>query len=180
MNSRTRCVIIALICAAAVATATAVTAGLTRAKLRTAELAGDTRFQTLIEDDPSTLLGATRAVYLPGYGVVFSAELDLAPRFAPNPFRPSFTKDEIGRIRQLKKDRLIMLRDQMRGMLLKWASSVEIPTNENIALAVTIPYSKVENSEGLPKQIVMSADRASLRSSNPGMLASSIKVQEYF
>jgi hypothetical protein len=180
MSSRTNRAILALAFAAAVGTATAVTSSLNRAKLRSAELAGDTRFQTLIEDDPSTLLGGTRAVYLPGYGLVFSAELDLAPRYTPNPFRPSFTKEEIARIHQLKKDRLTTLRTQMRGMLVSWASNMEIPGNENLALSVTIPYSKVENSEGLPKQIVMSADRASLRSSDPGTQIASIKVQEYF
>src|SRR3954447_24284462 len=99
MSSRVRRTLpAAVVCLLAIGTAAAVGTGLTRAKLRTAELTGDGRFETMLNDDPASLLGGTRAVYLPGYGLVFSAELDLAPRLTPNPFRPSFTKEDVTRI----------------------------------------------------------------------------------
>lgn len=153
---------------------------LTRAKLRSAELAGNTRFQTMLNDDPASLLGDTRAIYLQGYGLVLSAEIDVAPRYTPNPFRPAFTKEEIARIHQIKRDRLIALREQMRKMLITYAGEFDLPASENIALAITIPYSKVEDSEGLPKQIVMSAPGTALRSKNDMTIISSLKVQEFF
>src|SRR4051794_24306041 len=105
MSSRRPRMVIAgaVSCLLALGTAAAVGTGLTRAKLRSAELTGDGRFETMLNDDPASLLGGTRAVYLPGYGMVFSAELDLAPRLTPNPFRPSFTKQDIAHIREVKK-----------------------------------------------------------------------------
>jgi len=181
MSSRLRIAVIALGCAAAVgAGAVAASTTMSRVKLRGAEVTGDSRFQTMLNDDPSALLGPTRAVYLPGYGMVFSAEIDLAPRFTPNPFRPSFSKEEIARIRELKQHRLVTVRDGMRNLMVTWAANIDIPANENVALSVTIPYSKVEDSEGLPRQIVMSADRATLRSGNAGAINSAFRVQEYF
>src|SRR3954469_25562230 len=125
MSSRLRVALIALACVAVGCAAAAVAASsMSRAKLRTAEVTGDSRFQTMLNDDPSSLLGPTRAVYLPGYGIVFSAELDLAPRFTPNPFRPSFSKEEIARIRELKQHRLVTVRDGMRNLMVTWAANI--------------------------------------------------------
>lgn len=148
--------------------------------LREAEKGGDISFKTMVRDQPVEILGGTRAVYLEGYGVVFSAELDLVPSIVPNPFRPSFTKQEIASARELKKARIATLRDHMRSMMMTYAKSIEIPMDQNVALAVTIPNSRVENAEGLPKQIVMSAPRGALRSGNGEIIKASLKVQELY
>src|SRR3954453_16721859 len=76
---------------------------LTRASLQSLEHSSDASFEGLLREDPMSILGSTRAVYLDGYGVVFSAEVDLAPRLTPNPFRPPFTKPEIARNKETKR-----------------------------------------------------------------------------
>jgi len=64
--------------------------------------------------------------------------------------------------------------------MVEYAGTVDIPMSENIALAVTIPYSKVEDAEGLPRQIVMYAPRLALKSGNSATISSTLKVQEFF
>ncbi|MBC8167748.1 MAG: hypothetical protein H7Y20_17995 [Bryobacteraceae bacterium] len=156
---------------------------LTRASLQSFERQSDSTIENLLKEDPMSILGYTRGVYLDGYGVVFSTEVDLAPRMNPNPFRAQFTKDDFTRIKELKRLRLVQLREQMRSMLISYASGLDLPLNENVALAVTIPYSRLEDSAGMPRQIVISAPRRALLDAAAGRTAAlpeTLKVQEFF
>ena len=156
---------------------------ITYAALRTLERSTDANFETLIKEDPLNMLGATRGVYLDGYGVVFSAEVELAPSAAPNPFRPAFTKEDIQRLRERKTVRISHVKESMRNQLVNFAAALDtIPLNQNIALAVTIPYYRWENSEGMPRQIVMIAPRKALldaKAGNSNALGAAIKIQEF-
>ena len=156
---------------------------ITYSALRALERSTDSTFETLVKDDPLNILGATRGVYLDGYGVVFSAEVELAASAAPNPFRPAFTKDDIQRLRERKMVRISHLKESMRNQLVTFATSLDtVPLTENVALAVTIPYYRWENAEGMPRQIVMVAPRKTLleaRAGNSKPLAVALKVQEF-
>ena len=156
---------------------------ITYAALRALERSTDASFETLIKEDPLSMLGYTRGVYLDGYGVVFSAEVELAASAAPNPFRPAFTKEDIQKLRERKTVRISHLKESMRNQLVTFATSLDtIPLTQNIALAVTIPYYRWEDSEGMPRQIVMVAPRKALneaRAGNPKPLATVLKVQEF-
>jgi hypothetical protein len=156
---------------------------ITYAALRALERSTDTDFETLIKDDPLSMLGGTRGVYLDGYGVVFSAEVELAPSAAPNPFRPAFTKEDVQRQREKKTVRIAYLKESMRNMLVNLGTSLDtVPLNQNVALAVTIPYYRWEDASGMPRQIVMVAPRKALldaRAGNPNALASALKLQEF-
>jgi hypothetical protein len=156
---------------------------ITYAALRTLERSADNNFETLIKEDPLSMLGYTRGVYLDGYGVVFSAEVELAASAAPNPFRPAYTKEDVQRLREKKKVRIAYLKESMQNMLLSFSNSLEtVPLNQNVALAVTIPYFRWEDADGMPRQIVMSAPRKALldaRAGNTKGLAAVLKVQEF-
>ena len=67
---------------------------------------------------PSICWAPRAGVYLEGYGAVFSTELNLI--LSPNlsPFQPSFTKLEISRIHDRKMQRLPLLKQNMREMLM--------------------------------------------------------------
>lgn len=126
-----------------------------------------------------SILGATRAVYLDGYGVVFSTELELSPSAAPNPFRPAFSKEDVARLKEKKRVRIAFLKETMRNMLASFAAGLNtLPANENVALAVTIPYFRWEDSDGLPRQIVMVAPRRILIADM--IPPDAVKVQEFF
>jgi len=155
-----------------------------RASLSHLEQRMDERVVAIAPDEPAYLLGATRGVYLEGYGVVFTAEVDLLPAAAPNPFRPAYTKQDILRLKGKKQLRIGMLRQQMRQTLMAAAVPLDsVPPDERIALAVTIPYYSWEDGAGLPRQILMSAPRGVLlKGTKNDTLAveNSLKVQEFF
>jgi hypothetical protein len=170
--------ILAIAFAAAVIGAT-VPSRITRASLRTLERTADGSFETLVKDDPMSILGATRAVYLDGYGVVFSTEVELSPSAAPNPFRPAFSKEDIARLKEKKRVRISFLKESMRNMLVQFAAGLHtVSPAENVAFAVTIPYFRWEDTDGMPRQIVMIAPKKALTAKqvSPG----AVKVQEYF
>ena len=138
---------------------------ITRAALSGLENNFDGRFQRANATDPFDLLGTTRAVYLDGYGVVFSAELNLIVTPNLNPFHQVFTSAEKARIHERKLQRLPLLKQNMREMLIASAVSLEnLPPSEQVVLAVTLFHYSWEDSSGLPAQIVMQAERQKLLS----------------
>jgi hypothetical protein len=140
-------------------------ARITRAALSVLEKNFDGRFQRANVTDPFDLLGTTRAVYLNGFGVVFSAELNLIVTPNQNPFHQFFTKQEIARIHERKIERLPLLKQNMREMLIASAVSLEnLPPSEQVVLAVSLFHYSWEDSSGIPAQIVMQGERQKLLS----------------
>ena len=157
-------------------------ADMSRAAMRELERSTDSTFEKLMREDPFSILGATRAVYLNGYGAVFTTEIELAPSATPNPFRPAFTKEEVAQLREKKKLRIAYLKESMRGILMHLAAALEtVPLKENIALAVTIPYFRWEDGAGMPRQILLVAPRAALLDAKAGNgeALSALKSQEF-
>jgi hypothetical protein len=136
-----------------------------RAALATVEKSFDGRFARAFTPDSFELLGPTRGVYLEGYGAVFSAELNLIMSPNISPFHQSFTKIEIARVHDRKVQRLPLLKQQMREMLVASAVSLEnLPPSEQVVLAVSLFHYSWEDYSGLPSQIVMQAERQKLLS----------------
>lgn len=136
---------------------------ITRGALASIEKDFDGRLTRVGGPDSFDLLGPTRGVYVEGYGVVFSSEVNLI--LSPNlsPFHQQFTKIEIARIHDRKLQRLPLLKQDMRQMLASSAASLEnLPPNEQVVVAVTLFRYSWEDSNGLPQQIVMQAERQKL------------------
>lgn len=164
--------------AALVLVAASVSPRVTRNNMVTLEKLTDTKVMQLDASTPADVLGRTRGVYLDGYGAVFTAEVDLNPYAAPNPFRPSYTKAEIDKLRLQKKDRVEVLKKRMVESLVVMARGLEgVPSNEQVVLAVNIPYYVWENSAGMPRQIMIQAPKSALLSST--QMEAALKVQEF-
>ncbi len=138
------------------------------------------RFQI---DDPIQMVGGTRGMYINGYGVVFTSEMDLVANTLVSPFRPQVTKEDLLKLKHKKQQRIVMLRQIMRTMLMSTAASLDgVPVNEQVVLGVTLHYYTWEDSAGLPRQIVMLAPRKLLieaMKGDPAVLESGLQVQEY-
>ncbi|MGD0361201.1 MAG: hypothetical protein ABSC93_10055 [Bryobacteraceae bacterium] len=138
---------------------------LTRAALGAVEKDFNGRLARAYAPDAFDLLGATRGVYLEGYGAVFSTELNLIVSPNLSPFHQRFTKEEMANIRDRKLRRLPLLKEKMREMLVAGAASLEnLPPGEQIVLAVSLFHYSWEDYSGLPSQIVMQAERQKLLS----------------
>jgi hypothetical protein len=133
-----------------------------RAMLDRVERSFDRALATVDVNEPFDLLGQTRGVYLPGYGVVFTCEVNLM--LTPiSPFTPALTPADVGKVHTRKLQRLTLLRSLIRKEMTGWASELEtVPPNEQVVLGVTLFYRSFENREGLPTQIVIGMTRQAL------------------
>ncbi len=156
------------LCIAAVLVAAAAASGpakprVTRASLAAMETSFDQRIARLNVADPMEVLGSTRRVYLEGYGVVFTTEVNLVVTPPITPFRMKITKEEVARVHQRKVERLPMLKRAMLEMLVGSGASLDdVPANEQVVVGVTLFFLNWEDRTGVPGQMVMQAQRQAL------------------
>lgn len=176
---------VALALVAIVWSATAAVSRVSREAMAVLEKKFDQRIEHFSIDDPFYLLGATRGVYLEDYGVVFTAELNLVPGAVITPFRPAFTAEQIEKVRQKKKRRLVPLKEMMRNMMVDSATALrDVPPEEQVVVGVSLFYYSWEDTNELPEQILMRARRSGLLDFEAGRidragLDSAIRVREY-
>src|SRR5262245_38870353 len=86
-----------------------------RASMQAVEKLIDLRLGGVNTADPTDLLGNTRGVYLPGFGVVLTAEVALVRLPGPSPFHQTFTPEEKAKSRARKVQALPKLREALKG-----------------------------------------------------------------
>jgi hypothetical protein len=120
------------------------------------------RLKSLNPSDPIDLLGACSGVYLDGYGLVFTAPISLVIEQTFSPFNGGYTPQKAEAIHKRKLAQLPLLTKAANDMLVQAAkAATELPPDEKIALAIRFFYLDYEDTKGLPREIVVSADRAS-------------------
>jgi hypothetical protein len=125
----------------------------------------ENKLKALNGQEPLSLLGAGSCFYLEGYGVVLTIPLDLIYTPTISPFRQQFTKQEQEQVRRRKVAQLPALRQAARETVASVAASLTtLPMDRKISVAVRIYYLAWEDSSGLPRQIVATADRKSAQS----------------
>src|SRR5258708_10251686 len=87
----------------------------------------DNRFTRLWTDNQFAVLGSTRGVYLEGYGVVFTTEVNLvtAPVLGILPI--AVTKDGIAQHKKTKRERIPDLKRALQQALVEMAAYKEMP-----------------------------------------------------
>lgn len=135
----------------------------TRGEIAAMEKSINQRLARFDLERPVEVLGLTRGVYLDGYGVVFTAEVNLAPAPGMSPFRPVLSKEDVARVRELKLKRLPQVRALMQELLLAAAQSLDrLPADEQVALALLLWSNPWEDTAGLPRVIQMQGRRGAL------------------
>lgn len=153
----------ALLTATALAAATADRPRVDRAAMAALEKSFDSHILHASAAEPLDLMGNTRGIYLTGYGTVFTTQINLIVSPTINPFRQQFTKQEISRIHARKLERLPLVRQKVREMLLSTAAALSaIPPNEQVVVGVSLFYFSWEDTSGLPSQIIMQGERQKL------------------
>lgn len=153
-----------------------------RAAIATLEKGFDMTIRSARVNDPIGILGNTRGIYLDGYGMVFTAEVNLVANAVISPFKPGFTPQELVALREKKLDRVNVLKQSMRDMLMAAAKDLDsLPVNETVTVVISMTYFSWENSAGLPVQIMMQAPRSALldaRAGRPQVLEAALRVRE--
>ena len=134
-------------------------------QLETMERSLDRHFRFGGGNSPITVVGATRSVYLGGYGAVLSIEVNLVPTANLSPCRQSYTAEEIRQLNFHKRSSMEPLLLKMREILIQDGTALsELAADEHVTLAIKLFHFPWEDRTQLPGQIVMSATRGSLLS----------------
>ncbi len=143
-----------------------------RSQMQTVERAIDARFRDVSGEQPMSILGSARGVYLAGYGAVFTLEVNLAPVANISPFRQSYSEEEKRQLNVRKRQRLETLEQQARDILIAETRALTaLPAGEKVALAVSLFHFAWEDLTQLPSQMVMAAVRSALDQARGGTLA---------
>ena len=129
----------------------------------TLERAFDAKLALMADTNgPVDLLGATRGVYLDGYGVVFTTEMGLVVTPTVNPFNTSITPEQKDRVHAAKITRLPALKKAVTEMVKNVATTLpQVADTQQVVVAVRLDYLKWENTTGLPGLVIAKADRRS-------------------
>lgn len=122
----------------------------------------DDRIAKLWADNPISVVGLTRGIYLEGFGAVFTAEVNttVSPLGLMNPI---LTPEEKVKFHQKKLERIPQLKKALVLALADTASSLDpVPANEQLVIAVTMPRYQWEDPTGLPAQITVQGTRQKL------------------
>lgn len=119
---------------------------------------------------PYDLLGFTRGVYLPGYGVVFTTEVNLMITVI-TPFNLPPTGKKLLQLKEKKQQRLAFVRGWMKDALVNAGASLEqVPPGERVVYAMTLFYQSFEDHSGMPNQVIMEAPRQALADFKAGRI----------
>lgn len=176
-----RTILALMLPAALLIAAASVESPLTREMIMPIEKRIDQRMETLF-DEPFLLLGFCRGFYLEKYGVVFSAELQLLSTPGAGTFGfTTPTKELAASIRKRKLERLPILRDAMKTMLVQAANNIEkLPPEEKVVIGVSIFRRSWEDTSSIPSQIVMQAVKRDLQGARTAAaIDSAIRIQEF-
>lgn len=156
-----------------------------RSPIAIAEKNLDNRFTRLWDDNPVALLGPSRGVYLEGYGIVFTAELNPIAGPPMTLFNVAPTKDYVARQRQTKIDRIPVLKKELQKALVDIAASKEmaaVPVDEQIVLVAFLSHYPWEDLSGMPAQIVMQGSKKKLmeaKSDGGASLGAAIRAVQF-
>ena len=154
--------------------------------LKAVEAAINDRFRSGL-NDPFDLLGTARGTYLPGYGAVFTVEMNLVTvsPLAFSPFSQTISPKEIAALHDRKVKKLAVLRDAMHELMLSAGTILTtLPGDERVTMEAFLFNYRWENGAGLPHKLMMTADRQKLAEAKSNRLsgvdlASIIQETEY-
>jgi hypothetical protein len=127
----------------------------TRASLIAAEKQFDAMVQRQWVDDPYVLLGTTRAIYVDGFGVVMTAEINLSTGPTVSPFNPTISKESIAKHRDKKLQRLPQLKELIKnGTISARTWFPELAATDNLVVGVTVLKYQWEDATGMPSQLI--------------------------
>jgi hypothetical protein len=157
-----------LLLAVAICAAASSAPRVTRNVLKAVEASLNDRVKNLWEDNPFTLIGPTRGLYLDGYGAVFT--VDVSPVLSSTSMmHPTVTKEEVVQAHKVRLERIAQLKQAMRIAVADAAASLDpVPADDQVTLIVYLAYHQWEDVSGMPgelkfqgkKRVLLEAKRA--------------------
>jgi hypothetical protein len=112
---------------------------------------------------PFGLLEKTQGTYLPGFGLVFSLEVNLYPLRAPNPFNTSpLTKAELHKAQKAKLERMTTIKESVPRLLADHAMSLRDLASEEYVAVVVHLFDMEPGDDRFPGQLVIEGRKSDL------------------
>jgi hypothetical protein len=130
--------------------------------MKSVEASLNERIKSLWDDNPFSLLGQSRGLYLDGYGAVFT--VDVSPVLSTTMMmHPTVTKDEIVKAHKVRVERVAQLKVVMRQAVADAAASLDpVPADEQITLVVYLQNHSWEDVSGTPAQLTFQGKKKAL------------------
>jgi hypothetical protein len=149
------------LCAAA-ASAAITPARVSRPVLRAMEISLDDRLAKMWADNPLAVVGHTRAVYLEGYGAVFTVELSLAWDGTALMHQSLSPQEKLAVVKK-KTERVPQLKKAMQEALVDSAASLDpLPSAEQVVIQVILDRYDWEDKPSYPAELIFQATRQKL------------------
>ncbi len=112
---------------------------------------------------PFGLLEKAKGAYLPGFGIVFSLEVNLTPVRAPSPFNfQPVSKEDLAKAQKLRLERLGIIKKKVPRLLADHAAGLrDVSSDESVAVVVHL-FPLSDEDEKLPSQIVLEVKKSDL------------------
>lgn len=154
---------------------------LSRSLITSVEKRLDDRIQRLWGDNPMALVGSARGVYLPGYGIVFTAEMSLATANV-SLMNPTLSDADKIALHKKKMERLPQLKTAMKDALIATAASLDpVAATDKVSIALILARYSSEDPAGVPLQIVFEGTKQQLlaaQKAGPAAIDGAVKVTE--
>ena len=133
-----------------------------RTLMTTVEKRLDERIQRMWSDNPLALVGPSRGVYLPGYGIVFTAEMNLATANI-SLMNPTLSDVDKIALHKKKAERVPQLKTALKEALIAAAASLDpVPATDKVTIALILPRYSWEDPTGVPLQVVVEGTKQQL------------------
>ena len=133
-----------------------------RPLLRSVERSLDERIARIWPDNPLTLTGRSRGVYLEGYGAVFTHEINTV-NDGISMMHLTVTPKEQEQIHRQKIDRVPQLKKVLEEALVDAAASLDtVPLDEQVVIEVDLDRYPWEVAGGYPAEILLQGTRRKL------------------
>ena len=112
---------------------------------------------------PFGLLEKTKGTYLPGFGLVFSLEVNLYPLRAPNPFNMTpLSKVELDKAQKAKLWRMAAIKESVPRLLADHAMSLrDLGSDDSVAVVVHL-FEVQSGDTKFPDQLVIKTRKSDL------------------
>ena len=152
-----------------------------RTVLKAVELSLDEKLKTIWPENPFTLIGNTRGLYLDGYGALFTVEV--SPILSTTMMmHPTVTKEEAVKAHKLRIERVAQLKVALKQAVVDAAASLDpVPADDQITLIVFLQYHSWEDVSGTPAQLTFQGKKRALldaKRAGGAAIAQAVQVTE--
>lgn len=162
--------------------AAATTPRVSRNALKAVETNLTERVKSLWEDNPFSVIGNTRGLYLEDYGAVFT--MDVSPVLSTTSMmHPTVTKEEVIKARKVRMERIAQLKQVMRMAVADAAASLDsVPGSDRVTVVVYLAHHEWEDISGMPGQLTFRGTKFAMldarRGGGPAAAAQAVQVSE--